>query len=234
MAENIEIIYEDDSILAVNKPNNILVYASYFARNIKDDDLVTLLKKQTELDLYPIHRLDRKTSGILLLAKEKEFVKDYQQQFENNKVQKHYYAIVRGYCHSTGIIDTPTKNAETKMYKEALTEYETIETIELDIPVHPYDKSRYSLVKFTPKTGRMHQLRIHANKISHPIVGDYQYGDRFHNRMFENEFNWNNMFLHASELTIKQPNSGDSLILKSSFPADWDKLFETFNWQKPK
>ena len=234
MAENIEIIHEDDSIIAVNKPNNILVYASYFARNIKDDDLVTLLKKQTELNLYPIHRLDRKTSGILLLAKEKEFVKDYQQQFENNKVQKHYYAVVRGYCPPNGVIDTPTKNAETGMYKEALTEYQTLETIELDIPVHPYEKSRYSLVKFTPKTGRMHQLRIHANKISHPIVGDYQYGDRFHNRMFENELNWNNMFLHARELSIKQPDSGEQLVLKSSFPADWDKLFKNFNWQKPK
>jgi len=234
VTESIEIIHEDDSIIAVNKPNNILVYASYFARNIKDDDLVTLLKKQKELDLYPIHRLDRKTSGILLLAKEKEFVKDYQQQFENYKVQKHYYAIVRGYCPPQGIIDTPTKNAETGMYKEALTEYQTLETIELDIPVHPYENSRYSLVKFTPKTGRMHQLRIHANKISHPIVGDYQYGDRFHNRMFENELNWNNMFLHAGELSIKEPNSGEQLVLKSSFPADWDKLFKNFNWQKPK
>lgn len=234
MTESIEIIHEDDSIVVVNKPNNILVYASYFARNIKDDDLVTLLKEQTELDLYPIHRLDRKTSGILLLAKEKQFVKDYQQQFENNKVQKHYHAIVRGYCPPKGIIDTPTKNAETGMYKEALTEYETLETIELDIPVHPYEKSRYSLVKFTPKTGRMHQLRIHANKISHPIVGDYQYGDRFHNRMFENEFNWNNMFLHAVELSIKQPNSGDKLLFKSSFPEDWNQLFKKFNWPKPK
>ena len=233
MTENIEILYEDDSIIAVNKPNNILVYASYFARNIKDDDLVTLLKQQTGFDLYPIHRLDRKTSGILLFAKEKEFVKDYQQQFENNKVQKQYYALVRGYCQAKGIIDTPTKNAETGMYKEALTEYETLETIELNIPVIPYDKSRYSLVKFTPKTGRMHQLRIHANKISHPIVGDYQYGDRFHNRMFENEFNWNNMFLHAGKLAIKKANTEERLLLKSSFPNDWDKLFETFNWKKP-
>jgi tRNA pseudouridine65 synthase len=234
VTESIQIIYEDDSIVVVNKPNNILVYASYFARNIKDDDLVTLLKEQTERELYPIHRLDRKTSGILLLAKEKEFVKDYQQQFENNLVQKQYYAVVRGHCPSNGIIDTPTKNAETGKYKEALTEYETLETIELDIPVHPYEKSRYSLVKFTPKTGRMHQLRIHANKISHPIVGDYQYGDRFHNRMFENEFNWNNMFLHAGELSIKQPNNGEQLLFKSSFPDDWDQLFKNFNWPKPK
>ena len=105
MTESIEIIHEDDSIIAVNKPNNTLVYGSYFARNIKDDDLVTLLKEQTEHELYPIHRLDRKTSGILLLAKEKEFVKDYQQQFENNKVQKHYYAVVRGHCPPKGIID---------------------------------------------------------------------------------------------------------------------------------
>ena len=234
MTETIEIIHEDDSIIVVNKPNNILVYASYFARNIKDDDLVTLLKEQTECELYPIHRLDRKTSGILLLAKEKEFVKDYQQQFENNLVQKQYYAVVRGHCPSNGVIDTPTKNAETGKYKEALTEYETLETIELDIPVHPYEKSRYSLVKFTPKTGRMHQLRIHANKISHPIVGDYQYGDRFHNRMFENEFNWNNMFLHAGELSLKQPNNGEKLLFKSSFPVIWDQLFKNFNWPKPK
>lgn len=233
MTENIEILYEDDSIIAVNKPNNILVYASYFARNIKDDDLVTLLKEQTGFDLYPIHRLDRKTSGILLFAKEKEFVKDYQQQFENNKVQKQYYAVVRGYCPAKGILDTPTKNAETGTYKEALTQYETIETIELDIPVIPYNRSRYSLVKFTPKTGRMHQLRIHANKMSHPIVGDYQYGDRFHNRMFENEFNWNNMFLHASELSINRTNSEERILLKSRFPNDWNKLFETFNWKNP-
>jgi tRNA pseudouridine65 synthase len=65
-------------------------------------------------------------------------------------------------------------------------------------------------------------------------VGDYQYGDRFHNRMFENEFNWNNMFLHAGELSIKQPNSKEKLLFKSNFPEDWDKLFENFNWQKPK
>ena len=156
--ETIETVYEDESIIAVNKPNNILVYASYFARNIKEDDLLTLLKEQMGQNLYPIHRLDRKTSGIILLAKEKEFVKDYQQQFEKNLVQKQYYAVVRGFSQAKGIIDTPTKNAETGTYKEALTEYKTLETIELDIPVHPYDKSRYSLVKFTPKTGRMHQL----------------------------------------------------------------------------
>ena len=234
MTETIETVYEDESIIAVNKPNNILVYASYFARNIKEDDLLTLLKEQVGQNLYPIHRLDRKTSGIILLAKEKEFVKDYQQQFEKNLVQKHYYAVVRGFSQTKGIIDTPTKNAETGAYKEALTEYKTLETIELDIPVHPYDKSRYSLVKFTPKTGRMHQLRIHANKISHPIVGDYQYGDRFHNRMFENEFNWKNMFLHAGELSIEHPNTNKRLTLNSRFPKDWNALFERFDWQTPK
>ena len=104
MTETIETVYEDESIIAVNKPNNILVYASYFARNIKEDDLLTLLKEQVGQNLYPIHRLDRKTSGIILLAKEKEFVKDYQQQFEKNLVQKHYYAVVRGFSQTKGII----------------------------------------------------------------------------------------------------------------------------------
>jgi len=233
LKKQIEIVFEDDFVIAVNKPNNVLVYASYYARNIKEPDLVSLLKEQHSKDFYPIHRLDRKTSGILLLAKEKEFVKDFQQQFENTQVQKTYLAVVRGFCQTEGIIDTPTKNAETGKYKEALTEYKTLDTIELDIPVHPYEKSRYSLVKFIPKTGRMHQLRIHANKISHPIVGDYQYGDRFHNRNFEDNFNWNNMFLHAESIELIHPRNNKPLHLKASFPLDWKVLFENFNWQIP-
>lgn len=227
----IEVLYEDDYILAVNKPNNVLVYASYYARNIKEPDLVALLKEAYKEEYFPIHRLDRKTSGVILVAKKKEYVKDFQQLFEKSEIQKSYYAIVRGFSKPEGTIDTPTKNADTGKYKEALTEYETLNSIELDIPVQPYEKSRYSLVKFMPKTGRMHQLRIHANKISHPILGDHKYGDRHHNRMFENEMGWSNLFLHANTLVFTHPVSKVEMELKADFPTDWNKAFEKFNWQ---
>ena len=105
-----------------------------------------------------------------------------------------------------------------------------IHTKLLDIPVHPYKTSRYSLVKLTPATGRMHQLRIHMNKISHPIVGDYKYGDRFHNRMFENEFDCNNLFLHAHSLHFKHPITKNNIAIEAILPNDWMYIFRIFDW----
>lgn len=230
----LEIVCQDDYIVAVNKPNNYLVHHSDYARNLSDEiTLLELLKAQGFDNLYPIHRLDRKTSGIILLAKQKEFVSDFQALFDVNEIQKTYYAIVRGFCESSGIIDSPVKTDETDQYKDALTLYKTLNQIELDIPVHPYDKSRYSLLELTPKTGRMHQLRKHLNKINHPIVGDYKYGDRFHNRMFETEYNCDYLFLHAFSLKFIHPHSHQKMLLKAQFSMDWQRIFDEFNWQQP-
>ncbi len=101
----------------------------------------------------------------------------------------------------------------------------------LEIPVIPYENSRYSLVKLTPATGRMHQLRIHLNKINHPIVGDYKYGDRFHNKMFEKEFDCEKLFLHAYSLHFTQPITNEKIELNASFPKDWVKVFNLFDWE---
>ena len=228
--DKIDIIFEDDYIIAINKPNNFLVHQSNYAGNLNEQSVVEFLIDQTGKMFYPIHRLDRKTSGILLLSKEKETVKKFQSLFTENTIQKTYYAVVRGFSPENGIINSPIKNEDSKVYKEALTNYETIRSVELDIPVHPYDKSRYSLMKLIPKTGRMHQLRKHLNKISHPIIGDYKYGDRFHNRNFENNFNWNYLFLHAHSLEFVHPISNEKLTLKADFPTDWQDLFLKFSW----
>ena len=229
----IEIVYEDDFVIAANKPNNFLIHNSHYARNITEKTLIDALQEQLNYPVYPIHRLDRKTSGIILLAKQKEFVALFQNLFNSNAVTKTYYAIVRGFSPATGKIDSPVKNDDTGIYKDALTNFKTISSIELDIPVHPYDKSRYSLVELTPKTGRMHQLRKHLNKISHPIVGDYKYGDRFHNRMFETEFNCDYLFLHAYSLKFNHPLSHQNLQLSANFTLDWQRIFDEFNWKQP-
>lgn len=218
----IKILYEDAHILAVNKPNNVLVHRSFMARD-RDNEatLLDLLHKQLGYKCYPVHRLDRKTSGVLLLTKKREEVKEFQVLFQDNKVQKSYYALVRGFAPETGLIESPVKGREAKVYKEAITQYKKIDQIELDIAVHPYPKSRYSLLELRPKTGRLHQLRIHMNKISHPIIGDTKYGDRNHNRMFESEYNCPQLFLHAAELSFEHPFNSSDVLIKAPFPSHW-------------
>lgn len=228
---SIEIIFEDEYLIVVNKPNNYLIHKSQYARNIRETTLLEFLKQQLGYSIYPAHRLDRKTSGIIILLKDKQYVAKFQELFISNTIQKTYYAIVRGFSDKNGIINSPVKNDDTGIYKNALTNYESVANIELDIPVHPYNSSRYSLIKLTPETGRMHQLRKHLNKISHPIIGDYKYGDRFHNRMFEIELNCIYMFLHAYSIEFTQPITKKNIQLIANFPPDWNKLFKQFNWK---
>lgn len=231
---DVSIVFEDDYLLCVCKPNNVLVHHAHLSRNVADEDsLLQLIKNKTGLKVYPIHRLDRKTSGIILLAKQKEFVSKFQELFTNKEIQKTYYGVVRGFSPDTKTIDSPVKGRDAKVHKEALTHLKTLEKVTLDVPVKPYDSSRYSLVELSPKTGRMHQLRVHSNKISHPLIGDAKYGDKNHDMMFDESFGWKNLFLHAGELEYVHPFSSEKIILKADFPKDWLELFEKFGWKNP-
>jgi len=226
-----KILFEDDYLFIINKLNNVLVHHSHYARNITSLSIEQLIEQKFGEKYHLVHRLDYKTSGVLMLVKKKEFIKDFQQLFLKNEIEKQYIAVVRGFINSEIEIITPVKHPETKVYKEAETKCIPLASIETDIPVQPYSKSRYSLVKLKPKTGRIHQLRIHMNKISHPIVGDYKYGDRFHNRMFESELHLDNLFLHAYQLKFKHPFTNKELAIKAPLPKNWDILFEKFNWK---
>lgn len=231
---NLEIIYQDEYCIFVSKPNNVLVHHAHHSRNkIDEDSLLQLLVNQTGHKFYPIHRLDRKTSGIILLAKDRSYVSKFQELFTNNEIQKIYYGVVRGFAPESKVIDSPVKGRDAEVYKEAETHLILLDNIVLDIPVKPYDTSRYSLVEMRPKTGRMHQLRIHMNKISHPLINDAKYGDKNHDVMYEQQFGWKNLFLHAGSLEFKHPFTGKKLKLKSSFPDDWISLFERFSWKNP-
>ncbi|MDB4297408.1 pseudouridine synthase [Flavobacteriaceae bacterium] len=229
------ILFEDDYIIAVHKPNNVLVHHSEMARNQSDEkSLVQLLVDQFEAQFYPVHRLDRKTSGIILFTKSKDYIKPFQDLFLSNEIQKEYYGLVRGHIKPEGEIDSPVKGRDANVHKEALTLFTCKKHYELDVAVHPYSNSRYSLVKLTPKTGRLHQLRIHMNKISHPLIGDPKYGDRFHNRMFENQFGITNMFLHAKNLSFTHPYTNESLVLSVDLPEHWCKIFMIFEAENTK
>jgi tRNA pseudouridine65 synthase len=231
---SLQLIFEDDYLICVSKPNNVLVHHARHSRNVADEkSLLQLLDEQIGGKFYPIHRLDRKTSGIILLAKETQFVSKFQDLFTADEIQKTYYGVVRGFSPETKTIDTPVKGRDSNVHKEALTYLKTLAQVLLEIPVKPYDSSRYSLVELLPKTGRMHQLRVHSNKISHPLIGDTKYGDKNHDMMFDENFGWKNMFLHAGKLEFKHPFTSEELTLKAPFPKDWIALFEEFKWKNP-
>lgn len=230
----VDILFEDTYYICVNKPHDVLVHHGKFSRNNADEDsLLQLLEQQLGNKFYPIHRLDRRTSGTILLAKEKRYVSKFQRLFTEEQIQKTYYAVVRGYAPEARYIDSPVKGKDAKEYKDAITEAALLETISLDIPVGPYDTSRYSLVQLEPKTGRMHQLRIHMKKISHPIIGDGKYGDHRHDAMYRSQFGWENLFLHAGSLGFKHPFSEELLHIRAPFSKNWRALFKQFNWSNP-
>jgi tRNA pseudouridine65 synthase len=231
---SLEIIYQDSYCLSVTKPNNVLVHHAHHSRNkIDEKSLVQLIEDQLGSRYFPIHRLDRKTSGIILLASKKEYVSTFQALFTNKEIKKVYYGVVRGYSQENRIIDSPVKGRDALVYKEAETYLKRLDKIELNIPVKPYDSSRYSLVELTPTTGRMHQLRIHMNKLSTPLINDAKYGDKNHDTMYGEQFGWTNLFLHAGSLAFTHPFSNQELVLKSLFPNDWIQLFEKFYWKNP-
>jgi len=231
---SLEIIYQDSYCLLVTKPNNVLVHHAHHSRNkINEKSLLQLLEDQLATKYYPIHRLDRKTSGIILLASKRSYVASFQSLFTNNQIQKIYFGVVRGFSQEFKIIDSPVKGRDTDVYKEAETHIKLLDKITLDIPVKPYDTSRYSLVELQPKTGRMHQLRIHMNKVSTPLINDAKYGDKNHDIMYGEQFGWKNLFLHAGSLEFTHPFTEEKLILKSSFSEDWIQLFEKFSWKNP-
>lgn len=220
----LEILYEDDYCLVVNKPSDLIIHHSSFARNIVEISLVDLLRIQTvNPELSPAHRLDRKTSGLVLFVKAKEQVARFQEVLTQEESKKIYWALVRGHLPEKGFIDSPVKN-ERGTYKEAFTAYKCLLQLERDFTIPPYPQQRYSLAEFSPKTGRYHQLRQHANKIAHPIINDPKHGNRHHNHYFGEVLGISHLFLHARTLNFEHPFLGKQISVSAPLPNFWQEF----------
>lgn len=225
MNVEIPIVYEDSWCLVVNKPSNLLVHHSHFARNIEEESLMEWVKSNGFPLAAAVHRLDRKTSGLVLIAKEPKNVESFQALFATEAVQKTYWALVRGKVSDVPFeIDSPVKN-ERGNYKDALTVVRALDYFERDFHIPPYPSQRYSLVEMKPKTGRYHQLRIHANKMAHPIINDPKHGNRHHNHYFEKHLGINQLFLHAKSLEFVHPFSSETIRLTVDVPDFWNVFF---------
>lgn len=219
---NLEIIYQDEHLVAINKPNGLLVHRSPIAADASEFAL-QLLRDQIGQHVFPIHRLDRKTSGVLLFSLDKETAKLVQDEFLQNRVLKKYLAIVRGFFPEKIEVDYPLTNDRNKK-QEAQTNFYNNKHTELNISFGKHSTSRYSLITAFPKTGRQHQIRKHLNHLRHPIIGDRPHGCNKQNKLFKEKWDMMTMLLHAEELKFKHPYNKNEVILKASLNEEFLRM----------
>ncbi len=224
----IEVLFEDEALIVVSKPNRMLVHRSamdYY----EDRNLLRELSSTRSERLHPAHRLDKATSGAILFAKSNEVLSYLREEFNARRVEKHYLAVVRGFTPSEGAIDAPLLAEGDTKEREALTRFETLKHTEINMSVSRYPSSRYSLVRAFPETGRYHQIRMHFDKIRHPIIGDSRHGDKKHNAVFRDQLHLEPLFLHAESLSFKHPN-GTQLTVSAPVPAHFNTLLSLWDW----
>lgn len=188
---------------------------------------VQLLRDQLGQRVYPVHRLDRKTGGVLLFALSDAMNSLMQQQFADGQVAKSYVAIVRGYTDDYQEIDYPLRRddgAGTGIVQDAFTVLKTLQRTEVPMPFGKHATSRYSLVELTPTTGRMHQLRKHMAHILHPIIGDRPHGCNKQNKLFLERFGMNTMLLHAQQIQFQHPITGESLTIMAPQQTEFARM----------
>lgn len=224
----LEIVYQDEHIIAINKPHGLLVHRSKIANDATEFAL-QMLRDQIGKHVSPVHRLDRKTSGLLLFAFEKDVEIAMHKQFQEGLVEKKYLAILRGYAPDQLTIDYPLAKENGTM-QDAVTSFKTLQRAEIDVAFGKHQTSRYSLVEAAPTTGRMHQLRRHFAHIFHPIIGDRKHGCNKQNRFFKEQFDMTTMLLHASELSFIHPISQVQLKLTTPINKEFERVVKLMNF----
>ena len=231
MIAPIDIVFDDEAVLAVNKPAGLLVHRSSIAADERDF-LLDRLQTQVGGPLFLAHRLDRATSGVVLLAKSRAVAGELGRQFMRRSVVKRYLAVVRGWPDAEGTIDHALPDVrERSPRKPALTRWRTLATTTVPIELGRYPEQRYALVEALPETGRYRQIRKHFHHVSHHIVGDTSHGRGDHNRLWRIHFGVHRLLLHAWRLELAHPLAGTPLLLEAAPDAVWRGVLERFAWR---
>lgn len=249
------ILYQDEYIVAVDKPAGLFVHRSFMDR----DEVyfaLQLVRDQIGQYVYPVHRLDRPTSGVLLFALSKEVAQKLNEAFANKSsgidtneddsetgLTKTYYALVRGHLPITKqveLIDYPLKEkldklgdknvSRNKAPQSAQTHYQVIKQASLPIALGKFDSVRYSLIKLLPITGRRHQIRRHLAHLRCPIIGDINYGDNKQNPFFIQHFGFKRLMLIAKSLCFIHPITKKQIMINAEFDQQWQHVFTELNW----
>ena len=206
----LEILYRDEHLVAVNKPAGVSVHRGWAVDGVP---LLQLLRDQIGAPLFPVHRLDRATSGVLLFALSSEVARDIQFAFNRRQIQKCYLALCRGHQADLKRVDHPLAKEKGAVPRPAITRFELLGQYE-----------RYGLFAAWPETGRLHQIRRHLKHQSHPIIGDVRYGKGEHNRIFRERFGFHRLALHAAELSLQHPRTNKTLTIRAPLTRDFAEL----------
>ena len=239
----LEIVYQDEYFVAVNKPAGMLVHRSWLDKN-ETQFVMQTLRDQIGQHVFPLHRLDRPTSGVLIFALSSEVASQVMPMFANHEMEKTYHAIVRGWILESGRLDYPLKveldkiadkhASQEKEAQEAITDYQPLAQVEIPHSTGRFPTTRYCLMEMKPLTGRKHQLRRHMAHLRHPIVGDTTHGDGKHNKLFREVYDSHRLLLHASSLKFVHPFTQQEIIIEAGLDETWQKLCEEFAWSTPK
>ena len=230
------LLYRDDAIVVVNKPSGLLVHRSPIDRH-ETRFAVQLLRDQLGQHVYPVHRLDKGTSGALAFALDKATATSLADQFAGKQVRKTYVAVVRGWPQPAGVIDHPLDAVQDAYAptadsapKPCRTAFRRLATVELPVRVDRYPTSRYALVELEPETGRRHQLRRHLAHLSHPIVGDSTYGKGRHNRLFAERYGVRRLLLACVGLEFTHPATDLTVRVQADAGPEFDALRRQLPW----
>lgn len=207
-----EILYADDWIAAVSKPGGLAVHRGW---DRSRDNAMVRVRDALGRYVWPLHRLDRPASGVLLFGLDRDTARAMHDKFARGDVRKRYLALVRGNAPESGVIDRPLRRTPDGPRVPSVTEYRRVCAIDRS------DLERiYSLMEAWPRTGRLHQIRRHFQHISHPLIGDVRYGRGEHNRLFRERFGLQRLFLHACEVTFEHPATGAPLTITAPLADD--------------
>jgi len=228
-----KIIYQDEHFFAIDKPAGYFVHPPELSPYPVPREKICLyhLRRLFKQDVFPVHRLDAPTSGVLLFAMSKASTRELSRLFMERKLRKTYHAVVRGFVEDEGRIDIPLE-VDDGTVTEASTLYKRLATIELPYPVgKKYPTARYSLVEVQPVTGRWHQIRRHFDRIAHPLLGDIEHGDSHHNRFFRDELKIQGLCLKALRVELTHPWLGHDLTIEAPPCEKWDQIYRLFQWE---
>jgi tRNA pseudouridine65 synthase len=224
----LKIIHWSSDYIAIDKPAGLLVHRSPFARQATEFAL-QILRDQIGQRVYPCHRLDRPTSGVLLFAINQEAHRHAQDAFAAQEVEKTYLAVVRGWIKGSGRIDYALRNEEEPhKVHDAVTDYTGLRQSNIKVPVGRYLTARFSLIELRPKAGRTHQLRRHMAHLRHPILGDTRHGDGVQNRFLRSHCDQQMLMLRAVGLTMPHFRDGAApLDLQAGADPDFEDVLQT-------
>lgn len=233
------LIWQDPHYAAFYKPAGLLVHRS------RIDRAAVAYAMQAARDalgrrVYPVHRLDKPTAGILVFALDPDAARRLTERFAAGAVRKTYLAVVRGHPAEQGVIDYPLTEEPDPMTdaladpgkppQPAVTAYQRLATVELPFPVGRYATARYALLEVSPRTGRRHQIRRHLRHVFHPVVGDTTHGDGRHNAFFRAHFECRRLMLCATRLAFDHPLGGMRVVIATPPDEALCRVFARLGW----